>query len=341
MRPSDLDIDWLNTSANRIEQTLAGLSLPARIEGGDVGTDSVSFHLVLPEGVNNSRVAQAAREIAKAVGVADVQVSVQPQGLSIDVPLMPDRSLRMLPLLDALEDLEPLTALVGMSEQGRPLTLDLRRRDSRHLWIEGPSGSGKSELLRTLVVSLALGSRPSQMRLLGIDVRGRDLGIIEAMPHALGRVATTPGRAFETIGWLEREVDRRLNKGIRQPAIVLAMDDLAWMDLRPSGALMGSFRRMLSQADWVGVHLIAAARSIRMPNLRRTITSAGLTKAVHEPGEDGDFGWFEFRSASGSRRRARIAWMSAADLQTAAARASARMPLGSRAMASGFEGRMQ
>ena len=328
MHASTLDMEWLNSSADRIERTLQRLSLPARIDGGDVGSESVCFHLVPLDGLNGNHVAQAAQEIAKAVGVAEVQVSVQSAGLTIDVPLKQERTLRLLPLIGALAELEPLTTVVGMSDQGRPLMLDLKQQDSWHLWIEGPAASGKSELLRTLVISLALGSRPSHLKLLGIDVSGHELGIIEALPHALTRLATTARRAFEMINWLEKEIERRLRKGIQQPSIVLVVDDLAWMDMRPSRGLTGSFRRALSQAARAGVHVVATSRPDRSSPIRRTLSTSGATKAASMARGDQDVGWFEFQSARGSHRRARIAWLSAADLQIAVARASRRTPLG-------------
>ncbi len=331
MHTSAVDVDWLNNSADRIEQILAKMSLPARIDGGDIGEESVCFHLIPMDGLQRELVVQAARAIAQAVGVTEVQVSVQSEGLIIDVPYKHDRSMRLLPLMGALDRLEPLTAVVGMSDHGRPLLLDLKLQECWHLWIEGPEGCGKSELLRTLLVSLALGSRASQLKLLGIDVGGNELGIIEALPHALTRLASNARRAFEMIRWLENEVERRLRRGILQPAIILAVDDMAWMDLRPSSELAGSFRRLLTQAYRAGVHVLAASRSVRNPHIRRTLISNGRTRVASMTQGDEASGTFEFRGARGKRRRARIAWLSAADLQIAVARAQARASLGAHA----------
>jgi len=334
MLASSLDMDWLNRNADRIEQILARMSLPARIGGGDVGIDSVRFHLIPVDGINQDRIAQAAQEIAKAVGVDAVQVSAQSNGLSINVPLKQDRFLRLLPLLGALDERVPLTALVGMSDQGRPLVMDLRQEDSWHLWIEGPKGCGKSELLRTLIISLALGSRPSQLKLLGIDMTGQELAMIEALPHALARLATNVRHATEMVFWLEREIERRLRDRILQPAIVLVVDDLAWMDLRPTRGLTGGFRRLLSNAERAGVHLLGASRSIQTPHVRRTLCASGLTKAMPGPQGEEDLGMFEFRSTRGKRRRARIAWLSAADIQRAVARISACSSMGHQSLLS-------
>jgi S-DNA-T family DNA segregation ATPase FtsK/SpoIIIE len=245
MQSNALDFDWLNTSADRIEEILAKRSLPAHVDGGDIGARSIRFHLQPSRGITTEQVEQIGPEIARAVGVSEARILTEPNGIAIEVPIREDRNLRLLPLLAALEDLEPLTAVVGMTDLGRPLTLDLRDESSGHLWINGPEDTGKSELLRSLLVSLALGNRPAQLKILGIDVDGNDLTIIEALPHCLARLATDERSAQETIYWLEKEVGRRLRRGIQQPAILLLIDDLAWMDRKPSRSLTGSFRRMI------------------------------------------------------------------------------------------------
>jgi DNA segregation ATPase FtsK/SpoIIIE-like protein len=327
MQSNGLNIDWLNSSADRIEEILARRSLPAHVDGGDVGTQSVRFHLMPSSGLKAEHVQQAGPEIARAVGVSDVRISAHSNGFAIEVPFKHGRDLRLLPLIAALEDYEPLTAIVGMSVQGRPLSLDLKDDSSSHLWIEGPERTGKSELLRTLVVSLAMGNRPSHLKLMGIDIDGNDLTVIEALPHCLARLATDARAAQKAVYWLEQEIARRLRKGICQPAIVLVIDDLVWLDGAPSRGLGGSFRRMLSMAGRANVHILAASRLIENPHLRRTLSTIRLTKAVPISKGKTELGMFEFRSATGSRQRAKVALVSASDLQVVVARASARQSL--------------
>jgi S-DNA-T family DNA segregation ATPase FtsK/SpoIIIE len=324
MHSNALDFDWLNTSADRIEEILAKRSLPAHVDGGDIGTRSVRFHLQPLRGIKTEQVEQIGPEIARAVGVSEARVLTEPNGIAIEVPIREDRNLRLLPVLAALEDLEPLTAVVGITDSGRPLKLDLREEGSAHLWIHGPEDTGKSELLRSLLVSLALGNRPAQLKILGIDIDGKDLAIIEALPHCLARLATDERSAQETIYWLEQEVGRRLRRGIQQPAILLVIDDLARIDHKPSRSLAGSFRRMISQAGLANVHVLVASRSVEDPHLRRTINAVKLTKAVPVSDAQTEIGVFDFVSSAGRRRQVKIAWVSASDLQLVAARISAR-----------------
>ncbi len=341
MRSNALDFDWLNTSADRIEEILAKRSLPAHVDGGDIGTGSVRFHLQPVGGMKTEQVKQIGPEIARAVGVSEARVLTEPNGIAIEVPVREGRNLRLLPLLAALEDLEPLTAVVGMTDSGRPLTLDLREEGSGHLWINGPEDTGKSELLRSLLVSLVLGNRPAQLKILGIDVDGKDLTIVEALPHCLARLATAERAAQETIYWLEKEVGRRLRKGIMQPAIALFIDDLSWIDRKSSRSLTGSFRRMISQAGLANVHVLAASRSVEDPHLRRTLNAVKLTKAVPVSDAETEIGVFDFVSSAGNRRRVNLAWLSAADLQLVAARISARASMDPESLRDLFLERLQ
>ena len=61
-------------------------------------------------------------------------------------------------------------ALVGVSVDG-PFEIDLRR-DGPHGLVAGTTGAGKSELLQTLVASLAAANRPDAMTFVLIDYKG-------------------------------------------------------------------------------------------------------------------------------------------------------------------------
>ena len=79
-------------------------------------------------------------------------------------------------------------ALVGVGADGSPVALDLAR-DGPHALVAGTTGAGKSELLQTLVVSLALVNRPDEMVFVLVDYKGgsafRDC---ERLPHTVGLV---------------------------------------------------------------------------------------------------------------------------------------------------------
>jgi S-DNA-T family DNA segregation ATPase FtsK/SpoIIIE len=77
--------------------------------------------------------------------------------------------------------------VVGQTGEG-PVTLDLSR-DGPHALIAGASGSGKSELMRTLLASLAVANQPETMTFLLVDYKGgAAFREYTELPHTVGWV---------------------------------------------------------------------------------------------------------------------------------------------------------
>jgi S-DNA-T family DNA segregation ATPase FtsK/SpoIIIE len=78
-------------------------------------------------------------------------------------------------------------AVLGISLDG-PFSLDLKR-DGPHALVAGTTGSGKSELLQTLVASLAVANRPDAMTFVLVDYKGGSaFKDCVALPHTVGMV---------------------------------------------------------------------------------------------------------------------------------------------------------
>ncbi|WP_369015990.1 FtsK/SpoIIIE domain-containing protein, partial [Actinocrinis puniceicyclus] len=95
-------------------------------------------------------------------------------------------------------------ALVGAGFDAAPFTLDLRQ-DGPHGLIAGTTGAGKSELLQTLVASLAAANRPDAMTFVLIDYKGGSaFKDCARLPHTVGMVTdlgpALVERALESLG---------------------------------------------------------------------------------------------------------------------------------------------
>lgn len=100
-------------------------------------------------------------------------------------------------------------AVVGVGPDG-PFTLDLMTQGPHGL-IGGTTGSGKSELLRTLVVSLAATVPPGRLSFLLVDYKGGSaFDACADLPHTVGVVTDLDGRLGERcLRSLEAEIRRR------------------------------------------------------------------------------------------------------------------------------------
>ncbi|MFZ5872692.1 MAG: FtsK/SpoIIIE domain-containing protein, partial [Actinomycetota bacterium] len=78
-------------------------------------------------------------------------------------------------------------ALLGVGRDG-PVTPDLRH-DGPHVLVAGTTGAGKSELLQTLIASLAVANRPDELTFLLVDYKGgAAFADCARLPHTVGLV---------------------------------------------------------------------------------------------------------------------------------------------------------
>ena len=93
---------------------------------------------------------------------------------------------------------------LGVGADGEPYVVDLAT-DGPHVLVAGTTGSGKSELLQSLVAGLAVANRPDRMSFVLIDYKGgaafRDCA---GLPHTVGMVTDLDGhlteRALQSLG---------------------------------------------------------------------------------------------------------------------------------------------
>ncbi|MYW64293.1 cell division protein FtsK [Streptomyces sp. SID8379] len=100
-------------------------------------------------------------------------------------------------------------AAVGVSLDG-PFYLDLKR-DGPHGLVAGTTGSGKSELLQTLVASLAVANRPDAMTFVLVDYKGGSaFKDCVDLPHTVGMVTDLDAHLVErALVSLTAELTRR------------------------------------------------------------------------------------------------------------------------------------
>ncbi|MFI5757433.1 FtsK/SpoIIIE domain-containing protein [Streptomyces sp. NPDC051569] len=104
------------------------------------------------------------------------------------------------------------TVVLGAGPRG-PLSVDLTQ-EGPHLLIEGPAGSGRTELLRSVAASLAAADRPDRLGLLLVDgaggERGDGLAACTELPHVTEHlIASDPVRMRQFAQALGAELKRR------------------------------------------------------------------------------------------------------------------------------------
>lgn len=137
-----------------------------------------------------------------------------------------------------------------------------RRMPATTLVACGPRGCGKSSFLRSTGLELARLASPDRLRVAGIDPGGRELAVLEALPHMHLELATSTRHAESILAWLADEAAWRLEHGVSRPALVLLME--MWEGATPSDceSAWHRLRQALTHGLQVGLFAVLAWKGI-------------------------------------------------------------------------------
>lgn len=202
------------------------------------------------------------------------------------------------------------SAILGVSLDG-PFAVDIRR-DGPHALIAGTTGSGKSELLQTMVASLALANRPDAMTFVLVDYKGNaTFKDFADLPHTLGIVTDLDTHLVErAMDSLSAELRRRehLLAGVgakdiedyllladRDPSmptlarLVMVIDEFAAMKAELPEFVSGVVN-IAQRGRSLGIHLVLATQrpSGAISADIRANTNLRIALRVSDPGESVD-----------------------------------------------------
>jgi S-DNA-T family DNA segregation ATPase FtsK/SpoIIIE len=253
--------------ADRIEHVLASHRVPSRVTGGTVTPRLVRFHLVTPLGVKVRKVASLSEEIALSLGAKTCRIYRQEGQVQVEVPRDDAEVVHLLALCRKLargaggrEMVPPVTAVLGLDEDGAPLLLRLPSPNVAHVLIAGTTGSGKTALARTMVASLALFNNQRALQLVVVDPKGRGFVAFGGLPHLLVPVVTRVEEALVVLGRLVEEMERRDAEGRSEPRLVVVLDELADLVQVGGREMERLLTRLTQRGREAGIHLVACTQ---------------------------------------------------------------------------------
>lgn len=160
-----------------------------------------------------------------------------------------------------------LATPVGLDPHGARVDLDLAS-DGPHLLIAGTTGSGKSELLRTFLVSAALHHSPERVQFLLVDYKGgAAFGPLSALPHTVGTITDLSGAlAPRALSSLRAELRAREAAAAARgadrwngPALLVVIDELATL-VADQPEFVDGLVDLAQRGRSLGMHLVLATQ---------------------------------------------------------------------------------
>jgi S-DNA-T family DNA segregation ATPase FtsK/SpoIIIE len=252
----------LNQTAERIEAVLRDRRAPAAVVGGKVLPGFVEMLLQPAPGTKVNQVKALQADLALALGNTNVRVAQSGAHLAVQIPSETRRPVHLSTLMSSLDKLPAETAILGLAEDGAPLMAKLSSADVAHVLIAGTTGSGKSSLAQTMLVSLATGNRPHQLGFVVIDpkasVYSPFLRVIEK--HLLLPVARGPEQAIEHLHKVVQAMEQRNDGTQSGPRVVMYVDELADLCMSGGAPVVEMLTRIAQRGRGVGIHLIACTQ---------------------------------------------------------------------------------
>lgn len=281
----------LRANANIIKRTFESFGIPVEMGEINVGPTVTRYTLKPAEGVKLSKITVLNQDFALALAAHPIRIEAPIPGKSLVGIEVPNKSAALVRLGSLLsypefQKSEPLSFILGRNVSGEPVLANVDKMP--HLLIAGATGSGKSILIHSFLISLLYKNSPEMLRMILIDPKRVELSIYDGIPHLMAPVITENKKAIGALRWAIQEMERRyeilLQGGARDiksynksefkmSYLLIVIDELADLMASYGREVEGSIIRLAQMSRATGIHL---AVSTQRPSVE-VIT--GLIKA--------------------------------------------------------------
>lgn len=269
----------LRANANVIKRTLESFGIMVEMGEINVGPTVTRYTLKPAEGIKLSRITSLNQDLALALAAHPIRIEAPIPGKSLVGIEVPNKSAAIVRLGNILlyEEFQKIGNLgfaLGRNVSGEPVFKDISKMP--HLLIAGATGSGKSIMIHSIILSLIYKNSPETLRLILIDPKRVELSVYDGIPHLLSPVITDNKKSIGVLKWAIQEMDNRyqilLEKGARDiksynlhneqkmPYIVIFIDELADLMASYGREVEGSIIRLAQMARATGIHLVVSTQ---------------------------------------------------------------------------------
>ncbi|MGP9689597.1 DNA translocase FtsK 4TM domain-containing protein [Psychrobacter sp. AOP22-C1-C5] len=212
-RKPSYTIAELEQLSELLEIKLQEFNVKAAVVNAIPGPVVTRFEVELAPGIKASKVTGISRDLARSLSMASLRVVEVIPGkpyIGIEVPNKQREMVRLIELLNTDKFKDPkaqISMAMGKDIGGNPIITDLAR--APHMLVAGTTGSGKSVLVNSMLLSMLLKYTPNELRLILIDPKQLELANYNDIPHLLTPVVTDMTEAASSLSWCVAEMERR------------------------------------------------------------------------------------------------------------------------------------
>jgi S-DNA-T family DNA segregation ATPase FtsK/SpoIIIE len=296
---SAYDEQELKDTAVRIKSKFEEFNVLGNVVQINPGPVVTTFEFKPDAGIKYSRITNLMEDLCLGLQAESILIERIPGKPTVGIEV-PNTKREIIALRQMLESDEfqtshsPLTIALGKDINGRIRVAALDAMP--HLLIAGSTGSGKSVMINSMIMSILYKATPDDVRFIMVDPKRVELGMYENIPHLLTPVIVDPKKATNALRNAVLEMERRLrllaevgarnieqyNKKIRKlqeqprnlfddeaeaqeepkplPYILILIDELADLMMLEGKNVEESVTRLAQMARAVGMHLVLATQ---------------------------------------------------------------------------------
>ena len=264
-----------------IQKTLENFNIPVEMGEVKVGPTVTQYTLKPAEGVKLSYITTLHNDLALALAAHPIRIEAPIPGQSLVGVEVPNQKVAVIRLRQILSSnsfkkrKSNLTIALGRDVAGNIWLADLGKMP--HCLVAGSTGSGKTVMLNSIIISLIYQNSPNDLRFILVDPKRVELTLYNDLPHLLTPVVTSVQKTINALKWAINEMDRRFdvmseakkrdiyaynqaNSNNKLPYIVIIIDELADLMTVAAQEVEACIVRLAQMARATGIHLVMATQ---------------------------------------------------------------------------------